>query len=512
MWQWHTPAHSRTDVGRVHGNVPRSSRALPLNEGPWIRELTDFRCINRRRIIKFGGQMEGHETNNSSEMLTLDDVYGISRGVPRNYVQRSQTDHELYVALGRKRHIVIYGSSKQGKTCLRKQSIRDDQCIRVTCSNNWTLGQLHAAILKAAGYTIEQSTTKTSSGEHKLNLKLSGRANPIGIGIGIDGGGETTDAYQTETVETRLELDPSDVNDVIEALDQLDFDRYLILEDFHYLNASTQREFSVALKAFYEDSPCIVVVIGVWLDQNRLVQFNGDLTGRLTTIDADHWSRQQLKEVIEQGEGLLNIKFCDSFVQRLLDECCSSVWIVQEVCYRAGEMSGILGRQDHRVQIGTNEDASRLIEAVVNSQSARYHQFIRAFTDGAESDRATAHRWLLAAVLVSEPHILESGLHRDELYQFITANAESEVSIYTIDSILKELTTFQLSVIQTTPIIFDYDRSGLRLNVTDRGFIIWLNYQDKEVLLNDAGMSSKFIARFSPQVRSRLNKHYRGDI
>lgn len=42
------------------------------------------------------------------------------------------------------------------------------------------------------------------------------------------------------------------------------------------------------------------IVVGVWLDQNRLIQFNGDLTGRIVAINSDAWSVAQLREVINK--------------------------------------------------------------------------------------------------------------------------------------------------------------------------------------------------------------------
>ena len=50
----------------------------------------------------------------------LNDVYGISRDVPLNYVERVEVDKKFVDNLERDKHITIFGSSKQGKTCLRK--------------------------------------------------------------------------------------------------------------------------------------------------------------------------------------------------------------------------------------------------------------------------------------------------------------------------------------------------------------------------------------------------------
>jgi hypothetical protein len=38
------------------------------------------------------------------------------------------------------------------------------------------------------------------------------------------------------------------------------------------------------------------------------------------------------------------------------------------------------------------------------------------------------------------------------------------------------------------PIILDYDQTNLRLNIVDRGFVIWLNNQKKDILFEDLGL------------------------
>jgi hypothetical protein len=104
----------------------------------------------------------------SEARLKTSDVYGISREKPLNYVTRKSVDNALIDNLTRDRHIVIYGSSKQGKTSLRKHCLNDSDYIVVHCSNKWALDDLHAAILKAAGFELTQSTTKTETGKSKI--------------------------------------------------------------------------------------------------------------------------------------------------------------------------------------------------------------------------------------------------------------------------------------------------------------------------------------------------------
>jgi AAA+ ATPase superfamily predicted ATPase len=167
---------------------------------------------------------------------TVDDVFGINRDLPLNYVERESADNVLINNLARKQHIVIYGSSKQGKTSLRKHCLNPDGYIVIHCSNKWSLDQLHEAILKQAGFELTVSTTMATSGKYKIFAKLK-----AGIfGATAEGGAESERTETNDITKAPLELDPLDVNDIISALDQIEFTKFIVLEDFHYLPVETQ--------------------------------------------------------------------------------------------------------------------------------------------------------------------------------------------------------------------------------------------------------------------------------
>ncbi|RYD69942.1 MAG: hypothetical protein EOP84_27530, partial [Verrucomicrobiaceae bacterium] len=77
-----------------------------------------------------------------------EDVYGVGRDLPLNYVTRDKVDKVFVENLTRDKHVVVYGSSKQGKTSLRKQWLNDEENVVVSCLNTMSLPELHGAILK----------------------------------------------------------------------------------------------------------------------------------------------------------------------------------------------------------------------------------------------------------------------------------------------------------------------------------------------------------------------------
>ncbi|MEW5733810.1 MAG: hypothetical protein AB1921_03090 [Thermodesulfobacteriota bacterium] len=409
------------------------------------------------------------------------DVFGITRDIPLNYTTRESADAALIDNLTRDKHIVIYGSSKQGKTCLRKHSLDDNDYITIHCSNKYGIGDLNASILKMAGYQTEQSSTKTVSGKNKIVAKIK-----IGLlGAQAAGGGEAQNETTNAITSAPLELDPDDVNDIIMALRKINFSKYIVLEDFHYLPIETQKDFAVALKAFHEASSLCFIIIGVWLEENRLTVYNGDLTGRLIAIDADKWSKIELKQVIMTGETLLNIKFSDQFRDELLANCFDSVHIVQEACYRCCISGGIHSTRRQMETIGIEIHAKDVIRDIVNQNTGRYHSFLAQFADGFQDTSLQMYKWLLYPVITSETSELTKGLRWSYMRSKLRDHHPEGASLNpgNITQSLQASAALQVKK-EIKPIILDYDQTNQRLRVVDRSFLIWLDHQNRNDILS----------------------------
>ena len=413
------------------------------------------------------------------------DVYGISRELPMNYIERSKIDSEFIDSLSREKHIVVFGSSKQGKTCLRKNCLLDDDYIVIHCSNKWQLSDLNTNILKRAGFEITQSTTKSSTGKNKIMAKIKALL-PV-FGIELENEEETSNS--TEVVKCDLELDIDDVNDLIAALKSVAFNKYVLLEDFHYLKPEVQRDFSIELKAIHENSKITFIIIGVWLDENRLTTYNGDLIGRLISINADIWERKELLEVIEAGEALLNVSFTQDFKANLISNCNESVYILQEACYKVCTNNHIYQTQANNVAVGQEVDVKQLIKEIIAQQSGRYNSFITNFADGFQTTKLEMYKWILYPILTTKVEILEKGLRLRQLKDIIMEKHPkgTELNVGNLTQSLKSSASLQVNK-GILPIIIDYDETNLRLQVVDKGFLVWLSHQNINDLLDLAGL------------------------
>jgi hypothetical protein len=145
-----------------------------------------------------------------------------------------------------------------------------------------------------------------------------------------------------------LQLDSSDPNDLVRALKGIGFQKFVVLEDFHYLPQETQEQFAFALKTIHETSNITFIIVAVWREENRLIVHNGDLAGRIISVDADVWSNEDLLKVIAAGEALLNVQFPDGFKYSLVESSLNNVYIVQDCCYKACKMFDVNETRDEQ--------------------------------------------------------------------------------------------------------------------------------------------------------------------
>jgi len=416
---------------------------------------------------------------------SVDDVFGINRDLPLNYVERDSADDVLVNNLARRQHLVIYGSSKQGKTSLRKHCLNPEDYIVVHCSNKWNLDHLHEAILKHAGFELTVSTTKATSGKQKIFAKIKAGL----LGANAEGGAEAEREKKEEITKTPLEIDPLDVNDIIVALEQLNFKKFIVLEDFHYLPIETQKDFSVALKAFHENSGLCFIIIGVWLEENRLSVYNGDLVGRLLPINADKWTREELLKVISEGESMMNISFLEDFKNELLDSCYDSVYIVQEACHQCCITEGVHSSQSELKEVGKTVNCKEIVDKVVNEQGGRFNSFLTQFAEGFQNTELEMHKWLLYPVITSDPNRIEEGLKQSEIRQILQEvhPRKHELNSGNVTQSLQSTTSLQIKK-DIKPMVLDYDQTNLRLNIVDKSFQIWVSRQNKNDLLDLVGL------------------------
>mgnify|MGYP002743699731 FL=1 len=419
------------------------------------------------------------------DKLDLYSVFGVARGLPKNYVYRESVDGALERALRQNKHIVIHGTSKQGKTCLRKRVLENKNPVVVQCLNERTLEDLYSLLLKEVGYEVLAEKKNSVSGGIKVSLRAKVAMHLFGKGVDAEGGVSADGSAGVDQIHKPIDIDLRDVNDVIRALSAVNCSKYIILEDFHYLPEKTQLNFAVALKAFHELSDYTFIVVGVWRNLGSISMQNGDLEGRIITVDADKWTRSELLEVIQKGEQLMNIKIDCSFKEGLVDSCFGSVFVVQEACAKVCDRNKLLETQDDLVAVGG--DVSEIVKDVINSNSRRYIDFIDIFSKGIRTRKLSLNKWVLRALIEEGVDKAEKGIALKELRQTISSKHPSGDAIASpLQSVLKNTLKVQVKN-GIKPIVLEYDRRSRLLSVVDKTFLIWMRYADCSEVIEQIG-------------------------
>lgn len=440
------------------------------------------------RQLRTSVSRHGAMTNPTKHMLS--NVFGTSRDVPESYVEREGVDDRFLNDLARDKHLVIHGSSKQGKTCLRKHHLLPNDYIVIQCTRDASKATLYEMMLKHAGVQCEVSHETTLRGSHKLSAKLGAEGGlPYLTKVSGEGGYEHEAANENVNGSKDFEIDPEDPNDVIRVLEAGGFKKYVVIEDFHYLDEDVQQRLAIDLKAFHEISSLTFIVVGVWLEANRLTLYNGDLNGRIAVINADHWESPQLHQVISLGCSLMNVQFPCAIEDSIVDGSEGNVGLLQEVCYRICEQYQIWSTQSEKIQIGTDEDVAKTFRAIADEQASRYKNFLTRFAEGLGESKLEMYKWIGYAVVSVSPDELRRGVRANALFHRIKPVHPSSTTLQlnNVNQALERVGAVQFKH-KLQPLIFDYGNS--ELVVVDANFIVFLKTHSREELLEYLGIDT----------------------
>lgn len=419
----------------------------------------------------------------------LADVFGTSRKMPLTYVSRPEVDERFLNDITRDKHIVIHGSSKQGKTCLRKHHLKESDYVVVNCTRDTSKSSIYEMILKKAGVSCSVTNSKTVKGSYKVMATVGGKA---GIPLIAEGKGKASvDAgreRQTSEEHKSFEIDIEDVNDIVRVLTEASFEQFVVIEDFHYLDDEVQNELSFDLKTFFDESDIVFIVVGVWLENNKLIMYNGDLDDRVTTIPADTWTDDKLREIIYAGEPLLHIHIKEDARERAISLSRGNVGLFQEICYRICEKNEIWFTQENQKEIGSVEQVDGIVRSIAKSKSSRYKNFVNKFSEGLNDTKLEIYKWIMYCVITESIERVYLGLTLRDLFKKIkehhpeSATLQRTTLIQGLERIDKVQHKHKLQ-----PRIFAYSNETLK--IVDPNFMVFLESIDSADLLEGIGLS-----------------------
>lgn len=419
-------------------------------------------------------------------MYQTHEVFGVSNEMIATYIERPEVDNLFIKGLEKNKHLIIYGASKQGKTALTNKHLKEEDYIKVNCSPASTIQDLYNSIVRQLNIEIVESreVSQEIGGEIKAGVKAKVR-------IPFFGSGEASaEVKGTTNEEEKLSYKIVDYNlflaqDLSELLKAINFNKKIIVENFHYLTQDNQKLLAIDLRIF-DDYKFQFIVLGIWREKNRLIQFNGDLVDRLIEIPVEPWEKEHLKAIIDEGLPLLNVSFENVF-ESLVDTCFDSVGVFQELCKESCYVAGINETTQDTVYI-TPENIKTAIEKKLSDYSSRHIRCLEAFVEqkAKSSDEIPLYiPYYFIQILFNEDFVdITNGLKRRLIQEKIKEihHRPGDVRPSDMGYFLQTLVATQIKK-SISPPIFDYDISTSSVKVIDSTFYFFLKNCDKEEVL-----------------------------
>lgn len=425
----------------------------------------------------------------------LEEVFGVSSQAVLSYVVRSHVDDNFREALKSDKQVVVYGSSKQGKTSLVSKYLPYDKNIVVRLTPKTEIVDIYSSILRSLDVRLEIGNTETTAKEAGLSLGLKIKAL-----VPIFGGSEAETAtevkynrgkdVQYEEIPVNLAL-PQDVS---ELMSKTRSKKVVILENFHYLNEDRQRQFAFDLRT-YQELGIRFIILGVWREKNRLAQFNGDLLDRIVEVPVEPWDKSDFKRVALRGQDYLNIEFSDNLIEACSNASFSSIGVFQELIKEVCALSGVTERQHTKLSINDLQVVDTAVHKKAEEYASRHQRALETIAAGSNTSSNSARDgrlplylpyYLVKVILSSGYDGLATGMMRSVIHEKIQAmhHRKQDVRASDMSNLLYNLAALQSSKNIVPPII-DYDKDIRRLQIVDSTFYFFLKNANLEEISNE---------------------------
>ena len=349
------------------------------------------------------------------------------------YLDRS-VHAEFKILSSQQKHIVLYGASRQGKSWLIAKYC--PSAIRIGCMPNSTIESINKLIVASLGIQPVRKQRTTSDESSETNeVTGSGGVDFLGLAkTNLSGKTASSDKFVSTEMFEFPALDYSDTAAVIRLIETEIINRFIVLENFHYLAPAVQFELAGALREFLYHG-IKFIIIGIWKDENRLSRMVPDVSRSLEPIDIGDWTPDELKRVAISGSQALNITLSETVLDFFSNNCGRNIGIFIELLFTYCRLSGIFETQTEPVLLDTMDCAKK---AATRTYSILLEPIIERIDTLAESRpgekglRYYVVRAILDIIASSDQNQLTTGIPCQYIIKQIAAYNEENFADYHI--------------------------------------------------------------------------------
>lgn len=419
------------------------------------------------------------------------DVFGVKSTLIKSYIERDSVDERFKSALNDGNEVIVYGSSKQGKTSLILRHLAEKPYVKVECSPQTEPIDIYKSILRQLDIHYVESQTIEIGSEQGGKISAGFKIKIPFVGnTGVDAEVSEKASDNRSTTETYIEYNLSLAQDLSELLKKHGSKQYIVLENFHYLSLEVQESLAYDLRTF-QDHHIVFIVLGIWREANRLVQFNGDLLDRVTEVPVEPWESNDFEKVITTGSQLLNVDF-SNVKDRLISDSFDSVGVVQEICKLCCINAGVQSTAREVVTI-TDDHLNQALEQKAKEYGVRHIRNFESFVDilvrmSNQSGKPSLAfpYYFIRLLLTKDFDDIHRGLTRATLLEEIRRihHRPGDVRSGDLGNFLHNVTRHQISK-KIQPPFVDYDRAGKIMKIIDSSLYFFLKHCDRKEILED---------------------------
>jgi len=415
-------------------------------------------------------------------------VFGVSNDEVLSYIERDKVDGLFISGLKTKKHIIVFGSSKQGKTALVLKHIPKDSFVRINCSPESKAIDIYSSLLRQIGVTFEEKKTVEDSTSANISGKVSASVKiPIIANGAVDLGSSLNSTDRTSITYKVVDYNLALPQDIAEIIREVNYTGRVVLDNFHYLSDEVQQRLAFDLRVF-EDYNLLFIILGIWREKNRLAQYNGDLQDRIIEIPVEPWEPEDFRKVCVKGSDLLNVDFSsilDSFIQNSFD----SIGVFQELLKHSCLAQDVTETCDSQ-KIIDEESFATAVQKKLDDYSGRHIRSIEAFIEQkvkmVEEVPLYMHYYFIKIILTEDFTTIQNGLKRKYIQEKIKEmhHRAEDVRHSDISYFLHNITASQTKR-NIIPPLFDYDRSIKMLKIIDSTLYFFLRNANCNEILED---------------------------
>ena len=295
----------------------------------------------------------------------LDDVFTPASSASLTFIERESVNKQLLRSLKTKgKQIVIYGHSGSGKTTILSNKLKSiyPKSITTSCESNMKMNDLILDAFNQLDIFYKNSVESNEGGKNSANAGGSF----LGLKLGLSG--EISESQKE--IEKRLldvQLTPQTL-----AKYMGESEHCWIIEDFHKIKISEKQFFAQIMKIFMDKANTFrktkIIAIGAVNSAREVVQYEPEMSERISEIYVPLMSHKNLIGIIEKGESLLNIEIESELKDKIVKYSHGLASITHELCYLMCDNRGVEKTSKQSIKF-TEKDLEDAIEDYIQEKS-----------------------------------------------------------------------------------------------------------------------------------------------